>query len=130
MLLGGAGGQGSEGSGRGPSWVLSVASHPTVSDLGRYSFHVYLLQTLVAKPFLWMQAYERHKCASVLACVRMPVPLMAHPDGTMSSDILLLFFAALWTLSVLWVRWVEDPWVTRMKGVTPARHGVERHISK
>ena len=99
------------------SAVARLASMRWLSDVGQYSFHIYLLQDWMAKVFLLLQNFSAGSCSSWHTCWGIVGPGMYHagPGGAIASSWWMLFCAALVGVSSAWYTHVEQPWVQWMR---------------
>lgn len=93
------------------SVVTRVASMPLLHSAGKFSFHVYLLQEVVAKLFLALQFFGRGECSGVAHCVHVGSGNAYTSRGHLGSQYWLPFLCALWALGASWYTHVEEPWV-------------------
>ena len=107
MLLGGC----AEGA-ASESWLLGLATSPAASAAGKYSFHMYLLQELVAKAVLYAQAYSDRQCDGDWgACSTFVAQSLFHRAGVIRSHFWLLYLGALLGIGAAWFHRIEEPWV-------------------
>ena len=79
MLLGGC------ALNAGRSRLVRIASTSALSDVGQYSFNIYLLQALVARLFLVLQNFSSGACTGLVDCAEMIQMYNAGPVGSFDS---------------------------------------------
>ena len=108
MLLGGCASSGSR------SAVIRLANSAVPSDVGLYSFDIYLMQESVAKVMLVLQNASAGHCASTGDCVVGVLRHMYHAGhwGTFGSLWWSIYAAVLIGLAKAWYKCVHKPTAT------------------
>lgn len=111
VLVGGC----AEGAER--SHLLSLASQPALTQLGAYSFHVYLLQWLVATHVATWQYFARGSCSATYGkCLSYARATIYSERGSIQSDWWLVLMATAWIAAGRWSSVVEEPWARWLRG--------------
>ena len=112
MLLGGCASSGAR------SVVIRLANSSVLSDVGLYTFNIYLVQDMLASEVLKLQAFSAGACSSYLACNALVVDGMytSSPYGSFDSLWWSIYAATLVGLCKAWYIHVETPWVNRLRG--------------
>ncbi|KAL1523170.1 hypothetical protein AB1Y20_018125 [Prymnesium parvum] len=102
---------------QGESVVMRVAASSWLARIGRLSLHVYLLQELVAKAFLFMQVATGGSCKSFSACTDLVGNQIYRtgPASSIDSSWWMLFLATLVTVAATWQQHGEVPWMRCMR---------------
>ena len=123
VLLGGAAPHAAERSA-----LMRLVTSPAVAAAGKVSFHMYLLQEILAKLTLALQNYAYNKCTLTApsACLEME---LFHRGGIIQSEWWLPYLAALLGLANAWYDRVEAPWTGWLKGRLDQALPLADHVS-
>ena len=98
------------------SLLLRFASSSPLSTAGKYSFHMYLLQELLAKLIMGLQFYTDRECDDMKECVSLVGSKIFKQGGEIRSHFWLLYCFVLLGTAMMWCYYVEEPWVGWLKG--------------
>ena len=93
--------------------AIRLANSSVLSDVGLYTFNIYLVQDMLASEFLKLQAFSAGACSSYLACNALVVDGMytSSPYGSFDNLWWSIYAATLVGLCKAWCIHVETPWM-------------------
>lgn len=108
------------------SALLRAATKPSLAAVGKVSFHMYLMQEILAKLVLFMQNFSYNECTlyTLLECTDFQ---LFHKGGEIQSEWWLIYLALLVGLANAWYEKVEEPWTgwlrNKLDGILPMTEG-------